>query len=467
MSNTDPINPSQEPSQYSVDWNNVALQAITGGLNQIPVVGGILSSLVFAFWPPSGVDVWGEIKQKVEALINQQISTDDYNRVQAELGSAQDSSGLVGYLQSYLLSVSPNSNKLDPQTAWTDAHGAFIGAQSTFQEKGIELLLLPLFAQFANMHVSLMREGVLRGWYAEDRLQFRIGNYSDYANKWYQSGYQARASANQGFNYLNEYVQAMQVSVLNFVETWPYFDPTVYPPPVKVSFTNQTYFTISGSLGNPCGDYDLPSIPATPITNIDVYWLQDLYDNYNLVLGTQVGYAGTQESYTGILIDGASPPITKPCDPDNDYFCYFKNSVSVSADNPIVAVQGVYDTGGGTYCVDFIYQDGSSTGQIPGQNQQDYPTPYSIAPPKGYYLSSIWVPAGDGFYNSAADIVFGFRYAPPNLDQETARALYVSSLQPISPDDARFTPFMAVATRENWEGQRQEFLSMLEGTAKS
>lgn len=467
MSNPHPIEPSQELLQSSVDWNNVALQAITAGLDQIPVVGGILSHLVFAFWPPSGVDVWAEIKQKVEALINQKISADDYSRVQSKLGSAQDSSGLVGNLQSYLRSVSPNNNKLDPQTTWTDAHEAFISAQSAFQQEGIELLLLPLFAQFANMHLSLLRDGVQRGWITVDRLQFRIQNYSEYVDKCYQTGYQSRANANKGFNYLNEYVQSMQISVLNFRETWPYFDPTKFPPPVKVAFTNQTYFTISGSLGNQCPSYDLPSIPDGPMTNIDVYWLEDLCDEYNLLLGTQVNYGSTQEPYTGILIDNAVPPINKPCDPDNDDFCYFKNGASVGPDNPVVAVQGVYDTGGGTYCADFVYQNGSSTGQIPGQNQQDYPTSYSIAPPKGYYLSSIWVPSGDGFYNSASDMVFGFRYVPPSFDQATARALYVSSLEPISQDDARFAPFAAVAASENWEGQRNEFLSMIKGDAKS
>jgi hypothetical protein len=466
MSNPQPINPPQALSQYSVDWNNVALQAITAGLDQIPFVGGILSHLVFAFWPPSGEDVWAEIKQKVEALINQSISQDDYDRVQAELGSAKDSSGLVGVLQSYLHSVSTNNNKLDPQTTWTDAHETFINAQSAFQQKGIELLLLPLFAQFANMHLSLLRDGVQRGWITEDRLQFRIQSYSDYAHHWYQSGYSTRAESNQGFNYLNEYVQAMQVSVMNFRETWPYFDPTIFPPPVKVAFTNQTYFTITGSLGRQSADYTLPAIPTGQITNIDVYWLQDLNDDYNFVLGTQVNYAGTQEPYTGVLVNGGTPPIEKPCDPNNDYYCYFKNSAAVSPDNPVVAVQGVYDTGGGTYSVNFTFKNESSTGQIPGQNQQYYPTSYNIAPPSGYYLSSVWVPPDTFFYGSAVDMVFGFRYVPPGLDQATAHALYVSSLQPISQDDPRFAPFAAVAASENWEGQRQQFLSMIEGAAK-
>lgn len=467
MSNPQPTKPSQELLQYSIDWNNVALQAITAGLDQIPVVGDILSHLVFAFWPPSGEDVWAEIKQKVEALINQSISEDDYNRVQTELGSVSQGSGLIGVLNNYLGSVNPDPNQnngMQPQSTWGSADQTFTYAQSSFQQKGSELLLLPLFAQFANMHLSLLRDGVKQNWVNVSELQSRIADYSQWVDTWYQLGYANRL--NQGFNYLNQYVQGMQISVLNFRETWPYFDPTKYPPPVKVSFTNQTYFTITGSLGRQSANYNLPAIPTDQITNIDVYWLEDLYDDYNFVLGTQVNYADTQEPYTGVLVSGAVPPINTPCDPNNDYYCYFKNSVAVSPDNPIVAVQGVYDSTGGTYCVNFIYKNGSSTGEIPSQNQQDYPNSYNIAPPSGYYLSSVWVPPDTFFYGSAVDMIFGFRYIPPNLDQATARALYVSSLQPISQDDARFAPFAAVAASENWERQRQEVLSIIKGAAK-
>lgn len=470
MSNLDPIKPSQELSQYSVDWNNVGLEAITAGLDEIPVIGGILSHLVAAFWPPSGEDIWGEIKDKVEALIDQSISQDDYNRVQAELGTAGQNSGLLGVLNNYLGSVNPDpsqNNGMKPQPTWDSANQTFTFAQSAFQQSGLELLLLPLFAQFANLHLSLLRDGVKENWIKVSELQSRINDYSQYVDNTYQKGYQSRAGANKGFNYLNEFVQAMQVSVLNFRETWPYFDPAKYPPPVKVAFTNQTYYTVTGTLGRPCADYALPSIPAGPITNIDVYWLEDIYDNYNLLLGTQVAYADApEEPYTGVLVSNALPPINKPCNPNNDYFCYFKNGAAVSPDNPVVAVQGVYETTGGVYCVEFIYRNGSSTGQIPGARQQDYPIQYKIAPPSGYYLSSVWVPPTTFFYSSAIDMVFGFRYNPPAIDQATARALYVSSLHPISQDDARFAPFAAVAASEDWEGQRQKFLSRLKGKAE-
>ena len=115
MSNLAPVTPPQAASQYSVDWNNVALQAITAGLDQIPVVGGILSHLVFAFWPASGVDVWAEIKQKVETLVSQQITQAEYSLVQTQLGSASQQSGLVGVLNNYLGSINPDPDQNNGQ----------------------------------------------------------------------------------------------------------------------------------------------------------------------------------------------------------------------------------------------------------------------------------------------------------------------------------------------------------------
>lgn len=460
--------PPPTATQYSVDWNNVALQAIAFGLNQVPVVGGILSALIYAFWPPSGQDVWDEIKQNVEALVEQKFDTTVFDTVQGKLGAIDQNtgSGLAGDMNNYLCALnpkSPNYNGMDPARMWGVAEGSFTTDQPDFQTTGYELLLLPLFAQFANMHLSLLRDGVERGWVEVSVLHTKIGEYTSWADEWYGKGLTARAGANKGFNYVNDYMQGMQVSVMRFRETWPYFDPTTCPPPVKVSFTNQTYFTISSQLNYPGGEYQLPSsTPDGPLTNIDVYWLQDLCDSYNLVLGTQSSYGAAQEPYYGVLINNAVPPAGTPCDPNNDSACYFKQGVGVSPDNPIVGAQGVYDNSSGTYCVDFVFQNGSSTGQIPGQsNQSSYVTPYNIAPPKGYYLSSVWSPSTVGYYMSAYDVVFGFRYQPPDLDEATARAFYVSSPQPVSTDDPALAPFAATAASEDWEAQRQEFLLRL------
>lgn len=472
MSNASPTAPPPAAPQYSVDWNNVALQAITLGLDEVPVIGSILSHLLAALWPGKSQDVWGEIRQNVEQLVNQAITEDDYNQVQADLGAVTDGtgSGLAGDLNNYVCSLDPNAsnyNGMEPTMTWNAAEGAFTTAQPHFQPKGSELVFLPLFAQFANMHLSLLRDGVIKGYVNEATLKTKLDEYGTYVDTQYKLGHDQRAGANKGFNYLNEYVSGMQVSVLRFRETWPYFDPTKFPPPVKVAFTDQTYFTISSQLNYPGGDYQLPgSLPLTPLTNVDVYWLQDSYDNYNLVVGTQTSYGAAQEPYSGV--NDAVPPVEQPCN-DGDDFCYFKQSVAVSPGNPVVAVSGVYDNAGGTYCVEFTFQDGSSTGQLPsqgGSTTSGYTTPFNIAPPKGFYLSSVWAPSDVGYYQSAADLVFGFRYTAPALDEATARALYVSSVRPVA-GDPRFAPFAGAAQAQDWEGQRQQFLARMKAAASS
>ena len=97
--------------QYIPDWNQVELAAITTGLNEIPVIGGILAGIVSALWPSPTVDVWAEIKQQVEALINEKIKEEVYTEVQNALGSADQQSGLMGVMDIYLSAANDFNNK--------------------------------------------------------------------------------------------------------------------------------------------------------------------------------------------------------------------------------------------------------------------------------------------------------------------------------------------------------------------
>jgi len=408
---------SASPSlvQYSVDWNNVALQAITAGLDCVPVVGDFLSHLVAAFWPPSGEDVWAEIKQQVENLINQSISADDYDRVQAQLGSAAEQSGLIGVLNNYLGSIATPSNGQNPVDTWTAANEVFIAALSAFQQQGIELLLLPLFAQFANLHLMLLRFGVHQGFADDSELQARIKEYGSWVDQWYAEGVGLRVAQNPAFNYVNDFNRQMQITVLNFRETWPYFDLDAYPPPVKnLVFNSQILYTIRDAVNENSGNYATPPIQDNLITDINVFWEQDVYDGFNMVMGTQVTYANIgQQQYNGILIDGKIPPVGTN---DPDYFYWYSQNVAVSPANPIVAVSGIFNMTGGVWCVNFIFEDGSSTGLIPGPANQDYCQSYSITPPSGYYLTTVWGPSEQGYYDSIGDLLFAFRLKPVNID---------------------------------------------------
>ena len=69
----------------STDWNYAAEQAIETGLGMIPEVGSILSSLVAIFWPQPSDNVWAEIEQQVEVLIDQAIDQLVLEQVQNSL----------------------------------------------------------------------------------------------------------------------------------------------------------------------------------------------------------------------------------------------------------------------------------------------------------------------------------------------------------------------------------------------
>lgn len=405
---------------YSIDWNTAAETAIATGLNEIPVVGGILAGLLEIFWPQSQQDIWAEIKDKVEALIGQAISQEVYSRVESELGTADQNDGLVGVLNNFLGSISKtNPNGQGAKDTWTSANTAFIAAASTFQQSGYEVLLLPLFAQLANLHLTLLREGVQLGFCADSELTEQIALYSTYAEQQIQSGKTARQQQNaSSFNYQNQFVRFMQVNVGNFVALWPYFDPKQYPPPVAdLPVSAEIFYTITETIGSEYSSDNYAPLGALSgdLTTIQVYWLQDTYDNYNDIEGTQLDYTNGSQGYTGVLVDGAPPPNGGQ-DPNNSYYTYYVYAFSISPDNPIASVQGLYDADGGTYCVDFVSADGSSTGQIPQQaGNSGYVTSFTVTPPAGYRLSSIWVPAKWGFYNMAQDMVFGFRLKPASL----------------------------------------------------
>lgn len=405
---------------YSIDWNTAAETAIATGLNEIPVVGGILAGLLDIFWPQSQADVWAEIKDRVDAEINNAISQAVFTNVQAVLGSLASNDGLIGELNTFLGSISKtNPNGQDPRGTWDAANGAFVNDGGVFHQSGYEVALLPLFAQKANLHLTLLRDGVQMGFCDDSELTNQIGIYTSYARQQIQAGLSARQQQNpNSFNYQNQFARFLQINVGNYLALWPYFDPKQYPPPVTdLPVSAEIFYTITETMGSAYSSNDYAPLGALPgdVTAIQIAWLQDTEDNYNDVEGTQLDYTSGSQGYTGILVDGA-PPQNGATDPSNSYFTYFIQSVAVSGSNPVTSVQGVYDTDGGTYCVDFVFADGSSTGQIPQQaGNSGYTANFTITPPAGYRLSSIWVPAKWGFYNMAQDMVFGFRLKPSSL----------------------------------------------------
>jgi hypothetical protein len=406
----------------SFNWNNATEVTIATGLGEIPVVGSILAGLCKIFWPESQEDVWLEIKDKVEALIGQAISAQVYKAVQTQLGTVQQNDGLIGDVNLFLGAISKtNNNGQDPKGTWISANGSFVTASPYFEEEGYAVLLLPLFAQMANLHLMLLRDGVTMGFCNDSEMAGsagRIALYCNWADSTLQQGLTQRAkTTSESFNYQNEFARFMQLGLGNFRQLWPYFDPIAHPAPVtNLPVSKEIFYTVTEAIGPAfsSNNYTPPGAQSGDITGIGIYCLQDSYDNYNLVEGAQVTYSTGNAPYSGVLVGGAPPP-NGGTNPDNTYLSYHVHQVPVSPDNPIVSVQGTYDADGGLYCIGFGFKDGSSTPQIPAQASQSYPQGFTITPPPGYYLSSIWSPTASSWYNAVRDMVFGFRLNPSSI----------------------------------------------------
>ncbi|KAF5582627.1 hypothetical protein FPANT_8460 [Fusarium pseudoanthophilum] len=59
--------------------NKVLKVVVSVGLNEVPVVGGMLSGLLDLFWPGGDDDIWEGIKDKVERLVDERIGEETAN----------------------------------------------------------------------------------------------------------------------------------------------------------------------------------------------------------------------------------------------------------------------------------------------------------------------------------------------------------------------------------------------------
>ena len=243
----------------------------TGG-----VVGSICAGLIDVLWP-SKEDVWSEIKANVEALIqsdlNQKLNNYNYDIVDKSL------SGLKLDMANYLSSATSIDSKRtgdlfnDVQNQMLHDLPCFqsfgissngLWTPGTLEEQQIALLLLPLFTQFANLHLSLMRDGVLCGskwgWSEydvnslKDVLKSYIKSHTDYCNNTYNNALQNLINNTPTNNHLtepfltiNRFVREMTLSVLDFKNMWMYYDPTVYPEPIKINLSREIYSDPMGS----------------------------------------------------------------------------------------------------------------------------------------------------------------------------------------------------------------------------
>jgi hypothetical protein len=408
-------------------WNNFCEVSLATFLGQVPGAGPVLNALVFILWPQQGDDTWSDIKDNVEQLIGQEIEANDYATVQTNLQGLQNVLGdyaaaleTVDYENIFVTfkTVDGDFDLYLPNFGYADPGG------SSALDSTTQVLLAPLFAQFANLNLALLREGVLSlsSWGQPQavidsysiKLTSKIANYTAYAQTVFQQGYETvghntkwSPSTIQPFRSVNAYLRQMTLSLMDFAQAWPYLDPTAYPyfDPTKSPNPLTVYLgreIFADPLGNcvPQGAVYYGPYSAGPI-NIAGPTTQPLYQvtvwGADRVDAFQCDYP-PGGGPGGITSTGMDPSQTGDSAQEAQVF-----SVWV---NPIIQVSGL--SGDIINAGFFGFADGTTSPRLGGNYQGG--NPYSFAY-QGEVLSSIHVNAYNQFYNSADSAVFGFRYA--------------------------------------------------------
>lgn len=430
--------PLGEDYRDNFGWSDDAKIVVSSGLKMIPEAGEILSVLVDIFWPDDKPDVWEQVKEQVEALVNQKIDALVYQQVNENL------QGLSNALTLYLNEIK-NGSPGDIRTQWMVTRTAFVTALPHFQSSGYELLLLPLFAQFANMYLSLLRDGALFGtsWGMSwgDTIQVvtdlkgHIQTFYTYTQDTYitelfhlTARTKEDSTKNEPFKTVNTFERQMTFTVLDFMNTWRYFDSTQYPNGPDALLGREIYSDPYGICWNSTNGIPITIQPSTLLPSNIAVWASDRVDAVQSTYPAGGGPAGvTQTPRMGVQVGGktaggrSSQLHTIPILPNNPI-----TKVRVwTGQYPYGALQGPFAS-----AFQFQFNDNTTTDQFGSLKNADVSTTTDTGMfgYPGEALSSIYIHGANNLLGGADCVVFGFiNWQPPQAILRAISALYVKS----------------------------------------
>ncbi|TPG88745.1 hypothetical protein EEL32_08025 [Brevibacillus laterosporus] len=268
---------------YEVTWQGATIAAITivaavasmftlgPGLL---IVGGIsagayvLASIVPLLWPADQDNTFDLVMEATEKLIDKKIS--ELVRTLTEVKIKE----LQAQYDDYKLSFNhwvryPHDPKAiaDVKASLGNFNYACVGAMEALSMKGYEVAQLGAYAQAANLHLLLLRDGILYADYwnlAKDAppgelnyerfIKYRK-DYIDYCSHWYNEGLIDADENNNGL----VYQRTMTILVLDVIAMFPMYDARLYNKPVKMEFLTRTIYTdqINGNHGKSIYDRNL------------------------------------------------------------------------------------------------------------------------------------------------------------------------------------------------------------------
>lgn len=425
-----------------IDWNDDAKIMVTSAIEMIPEAGDLLGGLVDIFWPSTQEDVWGQVKDQVEALVNLQIAANVYQQV------SEDLQGLNNVLKTYLNYLNPINSDGTPapkdfeaiRTQWQITESAFDEALPHFQSKDNELALLGLFAQFVNLYLGLLRDGIAfaQSWGMTDgdrqqiitKLGTKIPEFIAYTTGLHQQhqeyllGTKPNNVQCEPFRTKNTYNRQITLTVLDFMDLWPYFDPIAYPTGAKTLLTREINSDPIGTCGD-SGDIVLAMPSPTQFPTGLVVWSSDRIDAVQVTYPAGSGPGGiTQTPRMGnqgggggtVIVPIPGIPITAARASVSDWYNGNPNP-GRSVDDLLAQLQ-------------FGFADGGTT-EILGTNDADadqvaYWTDWLQFPNRA--LSRVFINGINKLTGKADCVVFGFApWTDPKMTLRAVKTLYVTS----------------------------------------
>ncbi len=403
------------------DYNDLTREAILLGLGQVPKVGGLLSGVTGLLWPPNSPDVWDSIKHRVERLVAQRISEALW------ISLKNDLNGFNANIAEFLTALAHDEPDYRTISSKYDfIEGLFLSKRYHFQSPGHEVFLLPLFAQFANLQLSLLRTGVLFGaqWGKTESsierikvlLTETIATYTTYVEQQHSAGathifntHGPEDKFHRRWSAVNNFNRETTLTVLDFKTLWEYFDVTKYPEPVSISQDREIYTEAFGTCSSK--EFAAPnSPPKLPITGINV-WGHDRLDAMEVRYRdgggpndiTSTGRMGNKKGgdFFWFNIKDFDGPIrvieVRSSEIINAMRFYFKKS-----NHWTDVMGGKYPTG--------------------TNHHRGYP---------GHILSSIKIMGESAYYKCADCAIFGFKLDKPSnqILSKLAQILYVTSVK--------------------------------------
>jgi len=292
------------------------------------------------------------------------------------------------------------------------------------------LALLPLFVQFGNLYIGILRDAVLAGqsWGRTDAdhqqdikdLQNMLNDFYQYSLETYNTGRYALQQKTpvdtkhyiEPFQTLNAFDRQMYLTALDFSNLWPYLDVTKYPEgiPGGVKPTREIYSDPYGT----CDDSGPIKIATPPPTQFFTYisvWGGDRIDAVQLGYPSGTGPGGvTMTPRMGDQYGGSNT---------GDY----GGEAYLSTDAPMVAARATW--GSIVNSLQFQFNDGTSSSMLGGRVGLGSNDTGMIGYPLSA-LSSVHINGVSTFYNSADCVVFGYLYwEAPSDKLDALRDLYV------------------------------------------